>query len=99
GMQLGESTTEFKVLIRYRQRTESPDAGCFYLVGHHVVIDAEKPSDSCPLELEKTGCPVVGMKVNLALFDGPKNPHQHIVDRKSVVKGTSAARGSRRIHR
>ena len=67
-MQVGKSTTEFDLLTVYGNGAESALSHCFDLFRDIVVIDAQEPTDTGPLQFEVSSGLVPFQKMDLVLY-------------------------------
>lgn len=93
GVQIGKTIAELELLSVDGETAPGALPLLLRLLRKSVRVDAEEPADAGMLQLEKAGCPVVGMDMHHILLHGPEDPHQHIVEVHTDVGGNTTGFG------
>lgn len=93
GMEVGKAVAELYFLSVDGDGAEGAFALGLCFGRQRIGVDAEEPADIGRLELEESGCAVVGVQVHGIAQDGSEDPEEHIEEMDTDIGGDAAGFG------
>lgn len=93
GVEVGKAVAEFHFLSVDGDGAEGAFALGLGFGRQRIRVDAEEPADIGRLELEESGCAVVGVQVHGIAQDGSEDPEEHIEEMDTDIGGDAAGFG------